>query len=131
MRWRLKSPASGSFTQPFIQVQIEKKTSKLRVIGLCVGNSPVTGEFHTQMARNVENVSIWWHHHVYYALCLSVLITLQLPVCSDTAIISCTFSLVMPQENGLCLEPQYTNYFWLTLPATPNDITNTYMYDDC
>ena len=40
-----------------------KKTSKLRVTGLCVGNSPVTGEFPVQMASNAENVSIWWHHH--------------------------------------------------------------------
>ena len=41
-----------------------KKTSKLRVTGLCVGNSPVTGEFPTQRASNAENVSIWWRHHV-------------------------------------------------------------------
>ena len=41
-----------------------KKTSKLRVIGLCVGNSPVTGEFPAQMASNAENDSIWWRHHV-------------------------------------------------------------------
>ena len=40
-----------------------KKTSKLCVTGLCAGNSPVTGEFPTQMASNAENVSIWWHHH--------------------------------------------------------------------
>ena len=40
-----------------------KKTSKLRVTGLCVGNSPVTGEFPTQMASNAENVSIWWRRH--------------------------------------------------------------------
>ena len=40
-----------------------KKTSKLRVIGLCAGNSPVTGEFPAQMASNAENVSIWWRHH--------------------------------------------------------------------
>ena len=40
-----------------------KKTSKLCVTGLCVGNSPVTGEFPTQMASNAENVSIWWRHH--------------------------------------------------------------------
>ena len=33
-----------------------KKTSKLRVTGLCAGNSPGTG--------NAENVSIWWRHHV-------------------------------------------------------------------
>ena len=35
-----------------------KKTSKLRVSGLCVGNSPVTGELSAQMAINTENVSI-------------------------------------------------------------------------
>ena len=41
-----------------------KKTSKLRVTGLCVGNSPVNSEFPAQMASNAENVSIWWRHHV-------------------------------------------------------------------
>ena len=41
-----------------------KKTLKLRVTGLCMGNSPVTGEFPAQMASNAENVSIWWRHHV-------------------------------------------------------------------
>ena len=40
-----------------------KKTSKLCITGLCVGNSLVTGEFPTQRASNTENVSIWWHHH--------------------------------------------------------------------
>ena len=59
-----------------------KKTSKLRVTGLCVGNSPGTGEFPslcvgnspgtgefpTQMASNAENVSIWWRHHAAFAL---------------------------------------------------------------
>ena len=39
-----------------------KKTSQLRVTGLCEGNSPVTGEFPTQRASNAENVSIWWRH---------------------------------------------------------------------
>ena len=41
------------------------KTSKLRVSGLCVGNSSGTGEFTTQMASNAENVSIWWRHPAY------------------------------------------------------------------
>ena len=41
-----------------------KKTSKLRVTGLCEGNSPGTGEFPAQMASYAENVSIWWRHHV-------------------------------------------------------------------
>ena len=41
-----------------------KKISKLRVTGLCAGNSPVTGEFPAQMACNAKSVSIWWRHHV-------------------------------------------------------------------
>ena len=45
-----------------------KKTSKLRVTGLCVGNSPVTGKFPAQMASNAENVSIWWRHHGHYMI---------------------------------------------------------------
>ena len=40
-----------------------KKTSKLRVTGLCAGNLPKAGEFPAQMASNAENVSIWWRHH--------------------------------------------------------------------
>ena len=40
-----------------------KKTSNLHFTGLCVGNSPVTSKFTTQMASYAENVSIWWRHH--------------------------------------------------------------------
>ena len=40
-----------------------KKTSKLRVTGLCVWKSPGTCEFPAQKASNAENVSIWWRHH--------------------------------------------------------------------
>ena len=40
-----------------------KKISKLRVTGLCAGNSPETSEFPAQMASSTENVSIWWRHH--------------------------------------------------------------------
>ena len=56
-----------------------KKTSKLRVTGLCVGNSPGTGEFPAQRASNVENVSIWWRHHEswwYIGLVVSLLLAL-------------------------------------------------------
>ena len=35
-----------------------KKTSKLRVTGLCAGNSPLTDEFPAQMASNAEKISI-------------------------------------------------------------------------
>ena len=40
-----------------------QKTSKLRVSGVCVGNSPVTSEFSRTKTSDVENVSIWWRHH--------------------------------------------------------------------
>ena len=43
-----------------------KKTSKLRVTGLCAENSPGAGEFPAQKASNAENVSIWWRHHVIH-----------------------------------------------------------------
>ena len=51
-----------------------KKTSKLRVTGLCVGNLPVTGEFPAQMASNAENVSIWWRYHIIFSDRYSTLI---------------------------------------------------------
>ena len=41
-----------------------KKTSKLRVTGLCAGNSPGTGEFPAQKTSYAENISISWRHHV-------------------------------------------------------------------
>ena len=40
-----------------------KKTLKLRVTGLCEGNSLVSSEFSAQRFSNAENVSVWWHHH--------------------------------------------------------------------
>ena len=40
-----------------------KKTSKLHVTGLCVGNSLEASEFPAQMASNAESVSIWWRHY--------------------------------------------------------------------
>ena len=39
-----------------------KKSSKIRVTGLCERNSPVNVEFSAQRASNEENVSIWWRH---------------------------------------------------------------------
>ena len=61
-RWRLKSPASPWFTQPFIRVQIKENIKAPRHWPLC-GEFTVTGEFPTQRASNAENVSIWWRHH--------------------------------------------------------------------
>ena len=50
-----------------------KKTSNLRVTGLCEGNSPVTDKFPSQRASNAKNVSIWWRHHGTWLLLCWVL----------------------------------------------------------
>ena len=49
-----------------------KKTSKLRVFGLCAWNYRGTGEFPAQMSSNAGNVSIWWRHHaIFICRCMS------------------------------------------------------------
>ena len=69
LQWRHNGRGSVSNHQPYDWLLNRwfrcrsKKTWKLRVTGLCVGNSPGTGEFPGQMASNAENVSIWWCHH--------------------------------------------------------------------
>ena len=77
LRWRHNGPDCVSNHQPHdcllnrLFQHRSKKTSKLRVTGLCAGNSPGTGEFPApgtgefpaQRASYVENVSIWWRHH--------------------------------------------------------------------
>ena len=69
LQWRQNGRDSVSNYQPHdcllsrLFRRRSKKTSKLRVTGLCAGNSPGTGEFPAQRASNAENVSIWWRHH--------------------------------------------------------------------
>ena len=69
LQWRHNEPDGISNHQPHdcllshLFRHRSKKTSKFCVTGLCVGNSPVTGEFPAQRASNAENVSIWWCHH--------------------------------------------------------------------
>ena len=69
LHWRQNERVSVSDHQPHdcllncLFRHRSEKTSKLRVTGLCGGNSPLTGEFPAQMASNAENVSIWWRHH--------------------------------------------------------------------
>ena len=69
LRWRHNGRDNVSNHQPHdcllsrLFRRRSKKTSKLRVTGLCAGISPGTGEFPAQMASNAENVSIWWRHH--------------------------------------------------------------------
>ena len=77
LQWRHNGHDSVSNYQPHdcllnrLSRRRSKKTSKLRVTGLCEGNSLVTDEFPTQMASNAENVSIWWRHHVH-GICSSI-----------------------------------------------------------
>ena len=65
----IMSAMASQITSPMIvhstiyTMRKSKKPSKLRVTGLCAGNSLVTGEFSAQRASNAENVSIWWRHH--------------------------------------------------------------------
>ena len=69
LRWRHNGRDSVSNHQPHGYLlnrlfrRRSKKTSKLRVTGLCAGNSPGTGEFPAQMVSNVGSVSIWWRHY--------------------------------------------------------------------
>ena len=78
LHWRYNGHDSVSNHQPHdcllnrLFRRRSKKISKLRVIGLCAGNSPETGEFPAQMASNAENVSIWWRHdRVSYVWCIT------------------------------------------------------------
>ena len=80
-----------------------RKTSKLRITGLCRGNSPVTGEFPAQRASNAENVSIWWRHHVFFQITgkstsgsilrlTKRLNTTWLALCEETPRVTCFFT---------------------------------------
>ena len=84
LRWRHNDHAGVSNHQPpgcllnRLFRRKSKKTSKLRVTGLCAGNSPGTGEFSAQMASYAENVSIWWRHHVIWSDTIACLSSLSL-----------------------------------------------------
>ena len=69
LRWRHNGRDGVSNHHPhngllnFLFRHSSKKRSKLRVTGLWVGNSPVTGEFPAQRASNTTFFFIWWCHH--------------------------------------------------------------------
>ena len=81
LRWRHNGRDGVSNHQPYdclfnsLFRRRSKKTSKLRVAGHCAGNSPVTGEFPTQMASNAENVSIGWRHYADYHIHVYVIVS--------------------------------------------------------
>ena len=82
LRWRHNGRYSVSNHQPHdclfncLFRRRSKKTSKIRVTGLCVWGSPGTGEFPAQMASNAENVpfddvmiSLW---HIYISKYMAI-----------------------------------------------------------
>ena len=86
LHWRHNDQDGVSNHQPHqcllnrLLVRRSKKTSKLRVTGLCAGNSPETGGFPVQMASNAENVSIWWRHHDCSYKHIVVLMVMVMPL---------------------------------------------------
>ena len=79
-----------------------KKTSKLRVTGLCEGNSPVTGEFPAQMVSNAENASIRWRHDGL------VFFRYQVIIWNNTDMVSITS--LGTQRNGNCINIQKVSF---------------------
>ena len=80
-----------------------KKISKLRVTGLCAGNSPETGEFPAQIAINAENVSIYWRHHgLRFIIGILVPVRLRLLVSSgpswQNATLHAIYNFIMQKE---------------------------------
>ena len=71
LQWRHSRRDGFQITSLTIVYLTAYSGSKLRVTGLCAGNSPVTGEFPVQMASNAEKISIWWRHRVEWCLSCS------------------------------------------------------------
>ena len=90
LRWRHNDHAGVSNHRPHgcllnrLFGRKSKKTLKLRVTGLCAGNSPGTGEFPAQMASHAENVSIWWRHHGMW---------MELLTCVLISVLACLISV--------------------------------------
>ena len=98
-----------------------QKTSKLRAIGLCEGNSPVTGEFRAQRASDGENVSIWWRHYEMSCNDLAKWYVRNLVV----PIMAAGKGDMPHYEHPFCIQTWYSNKPYLTVPlklaiASPN-----------
>ena len=115
-RWRLKSPASRLFTQPFIQ-RGSKKAPKLRVTGLCAGNSPVNSPHKGPVTRkmfpfdlaimNAERVSISWRHHQNISIGFIVFFSWQL-----LALYTCVMADYLLWKDHRTILPKDNNLNW-------------------
>ena len=73
-KWRLFHLGLDKLTQQLLQARKKGNIKALALLVLCVGNQLVTSGFPSQMARNVESVSMWWCHHenVDHGCCLLI-----------------------------------------------------------
>ena len=130
LQWRHNGPDSVSNHQPHhcllnrLFRRRSKKTSKLCVTGLCVGNSPETGEFPAQMASNAEKndnqkVSIWWRHHGKLAHITSMQYRRQTPM---------FVNILMHLQHSLIYTHTQIGGAYLT-PLRPRQNDNHFVHD--
>ena len=98
-----------------------KKTLKLRVTGLCVGNSPGSSEFPAQMASYAENVSIWWRHHGALPFTIN---EIWLALCADANVWLGSLNNVVTTITKACSIPQNIYNSW---PYRHNSVWLEYM----
>ena len=91
-----------------------KKTSKLRVTGLCEGNPPVTGGFPSQWVSNTENVSIWWRYHESSYVALHITPTMYL-LCTEPHHLTHLWHLSMYCPENTSLMMWSKNQLWIFL----------------
>ena len=101
-----------------------KKTSKLRVTGLCEGNSLVIGEFPAQRASNAENLSIWWRHHAVYIFFIKFISSYQWK--QSTQPFTCTLFLLSKCHGTYNAEVNKTSLYCCTIrPVQYNKVPCT------
>ena len=117
LRWRHNDRDCVSNHQPHYCLlkslfgRTSTKTSKLRVTGLCEGNSPEAGEFPAQMASNAENVSIWWRHYEIIEYSFRTTIGLVIKNEYQSAIWSKLFRISFVQITFYCSRDEFHVFF--------------------
>ena len=94
-----------------------KKTSMLRVTGLCEVNSPLTNLFPAQRASNRKNTSIWWLCHALNKLfqCQGLLILVMgMPVDYEYHTIRISSLDINRHDIGrTCRQPSFPRWRWV------------------
>ena len=95
-----------------------KKTSKLRVTGLCGGNSPVIGEFPSQRTSNAENVFIWWRHHGWvWSIATHGHTNHRINVTGDRHNVGHWRYFIRTQKNQTNSNEMFNNYGWFRMES--------------